>query len=276
MNVMYSGDRGISRGVLLSLLSIYEANPEMPLDVWIVTAHIDAPERTFEPITDDFVIDAQRAMRERGAQIRITKADVTAQFAAEPPTANIRSYFTPCCMLRLYADLVEDIPGRILYLDYDVLCASSMAALERLDLGSGEVAGVLDNYGRWFFHSRGLRMDYLNSGVLLLNMNEIRRTGMFARCRRLCATNWMFMPDQSAINKQASRKIFLPRAFNEQGKLRPDTVMHHFSTSFALLPVPHMVMVKPWQVDKVHRVLKLHAYDDLLQDFEGLLEQVSL
>lgn len=33
--------------------------------------------------------------------------------------------FTPCCMLRLYADRIPELPDRLLYLDTDVLCAGA-------------------------------------------------------------------------------------------------------------------------------------------------------
>lgn len=74
----------------------------------------------------------------------------------------------------------------------------------------------------------------------------------------------MFMPDQSAINKLATEKKIAPRRYNEQYKLQPDTVIQHFTTSFRFFPFFRTQTVKPWDVKRIHSVLKLHEYDDLL------------
>jgi len=43
--------------------------------------------------------------------------------------------------------------------------------------------------------------------------------------------------------------------------------MQHFTTSFRFFPWIHTVTVKPWQVDMVHKKLKLFEYDDLLNEY---------
>ena len=83
----------------------------------------------------------------------------------------------------------------------------------------------------------------------------------------------MFMPDQSALNKLAESKKILPRKYNEQRKLQPDTVLQHFTTSFRVYPVVHPVCVKPWDAEKMHSVLKLHEYDELLERAQTLTEK---
>ena len=168
-------------------------------------------------------------------------------------------------MLRLYADLVPGLPDRLLYLDNDVICRRDFDDFYNMDMTGAEIAGVLDYYGSWFFRRRIFSRDYLNSGVLLLNMPEIRRTGLFSRCRKRCAEKKMFMPDQSALNKLSDKKIILPRIYNEQRKLHDDTIFQHFTTSFRFFPWLHAVSVKPWQVEKMHEVLGIHEYDVLLE-----------
>ncbi len=34
----------------------------------------------------------------------------------------MKTRFTPCCMLRLFADEILELPDKILYLDNDVIC----------------------------------------------------------------------------------------------------------------------------------------------------------
>ncbi len=182
----------------------------------------------------------------------------------------MQTRFTPFCMLRLYADQVEELPERLLYLDNDVVCRMDITEFYHQELEGIDFAGVLDYYGGWFFRKHLFRRDYVNSGVLLLNMDRIRRTGLFTKCRERCRTKKMFMPDQSALNKLAETKRICPRRYNEQRSLHADTALQHFTTSFRFWPWLHTVTVKPWQVEQVHEQLKLYEYDSILQEYLSL------
>ena len=105
-------------------------------------------------------------------------------------------------------------------------------------------------------------------------MPEIKRTRLFARVRRLMEFKKMFLPDQTAINKLAKEKRFAPRRYNEQYRLQEDTVIQHFTTTFRFFPYFRTQTVKPWDVDRVHSVLGLHEYDDILNQFLELEPQL--
>ena len=77
----------------------------------------------------------------------VAQVDVSDLFLRQPPTANLATRFTPCCMLRLYADLVPDLPDRILYLDSDVIVRENLAAFYHQPMDGFELAGCLDYYG---------------------------------------------------------------------------------------------------------------------------------
>ena len=176
-------------------------------------------------------------------------------------------------MLRLFADKIPGLPDKLLYLDADVICRRDCGKFYHQDISGCELAGILDYYGKWFFRKNLFRMDYLNSGVLLLNMERIRRDGLFRKCRKLCREKKMFMPDQSAINRLAKEKRIQPGKYNEQRKLREDTVLQHFTTSFRFFPWLHTLTVKPWQIDKMHEKLRLYEYDDILEEYRMLKKE---
>lgn len=267
MNILYCGDKNMAQGLVLSVLSLTKHVKE-PLNIYILTMSYRDRGRTVEPLDPELRVTLDALLAPTGG--KSTFFDISPQFSEEPPTANLSTRFTPCCMLRLYADLLP-LPERLLYLDTDVLCRGDFSDMYHRDMEGVEVAGVLDHYGRFFFRRKWNRMDYLNSGVLLMNLEEIRRTGLLASCRRLCATKEMFMPDQSAINKLAVSKERLPRRYNDQRRLHSDTVFQHFTTHFRFFPYIRTVSVKPWQTDKMHSVLKLHEYDDLLNEFQCIM-----
>ena len=188
------------------------------------------------------------------------------------------SYFTPCSMLRLYADKIPELAKleRILYLDYDVVCRSSIQDFYNTDLDNIEAAGVLDIYGKNFYHYHGFfKQDYMNSGVMLFNMPECKKTKMFERAVLKCTERWMMLADQAALNKTIERRKLMPRKYNEQAE-RPkkDTVLHHFSNNFKFWPLFHVQKVKPFEIEKIHKVLKITEYDNILNEYNKLKDNL--
>lgn len=261
MNVLFCGDSGITKGIYLSVMSLLK-NASRPINVYILTASIGKRQA----IDNSFAERLRTAADKKGAACNIYLIDITERFCDYLPLANMTTRFTPLCMLRLFADETPEIPDKILYLDTDVLCRKNFDELYDFDISDIEIAGVPDRYGKWFF-SNPLLHNYLNSGVLLLNMANIRKSGLFFKCRKMCRDKKMFMPDQTALNKLAV-KTKLPRRFNEQGKIREDTVFKHFTTFFKFFPYIRAVTIKPWDVEKLHGELKIFEFDYLLNEYK--------
>lgn len=267
MNVLYSGDGNIVDGVIISSISLARCVRE-PLRIFVLTAEFEYNGEKREAVSASFAAFLEMYLKKYNACATVTLIDISERFQSELPSANMETRFTPGCMLRLYADEVDELPKRILYLDNDVICRSDPHLFYNQQMGDNELAGVLDYYGGWFFRQKLYKRDYLNSGVLLLNLSKIRESSLFKRAREMCVTKKMFMPDQSALNKLCRSKIICKRKYNEQRKLHSDTVFQHFTTSFRFFPYFHSVSVKPWNVSGMHNVLKLHEYDDLLEEYE--------
>lgn len=277
MNIMFCGDEKMTDGVLIATLSLMR-HTDQPLHIYVLTAKLNVNGHAYQPFS---AVTAERMadlMRQENPQHRLTRIDITDLFMANPPQANMTTMFTPYCMLRLYADLIPELPDRVLYLDTDIVCRRSFSNLYQEPMKDVDIAGVLDHYGKWWFHHKLTWFDYINSGVLLMNLASIRQDGLLVRCRRLIRHRWLFMPDQSAMNIIAKSKQILPRKYNEQHKVETDTVFQHFTTSFRFWPRFRIVTVKPWQISAVHQQLGLHEYDDLLNDYRQLapkLKEVS-
>ena len=273
MNILYCGDKGIARGVLVSILSLVKNNFE-PLNIYILTINYE-----------DTVAFAEKAakfldklVKEKDAKSFVKLIDATDVFVENLPKKNMGSYFTPCSMLRLYMDKVPEIAklDRVLYLDYDVVCRGDISEFYNMDLTGIEAAGVLDIYGKNFYHYHGLfNFDYMNSGVMLFNVSECVKSGMFEKAVKLCADRWMMLADQAALNKSIARRELVARKYNEQGE-RPkkDTLLHHFSNNFKFWPYFRVQKVKPFEVDKIHKVLKITEYDDILEEYEKLKDNL--
>ena len=275
MNILYCGDKGIERGALVSILSLLmRGSKDNIYNIYIATIRYEG----VVPFPDKSVEFLDGLVKQYNKKSFVKLIDATEAFVSELPVKNMGSYFTPCSMLRLYIDKIPELArlDRILYLDYDVVARKDISEFYNMDLTSIEAAGVLDIYGRRWYHYNGLFVqDYMNSGVMLFNVPECTRNGVFEKAVRLCATRKMMLADQAALNKSISRRELVDRKYNEQEeKPRFETVLHHFSNNFKFWPVFHVQKVKPFEIDKIHQVLKIHEYDDILKIYNQLKDNL--
>ncbi len=185
--------------------------------------------------------------------------------------ANENAYCTPYTLLRLLADLVPNMPSKLLYLDIDMMIGDDIVKLYNIDVSDYEYAAVKEKYGSWL-----IRPDYINAGMLLLNMEKIKETGLLKKARNLIKTKKMLFADQDAIFRATTNKLLLPRIFNEQSKFnKKDTVVCHFCKRLMLLPYPHTENFKQWNVEEVHKVLKCHSFDEDLEEYLKLKEKYN-
>ncbi len=264
MNLLFCGNSKVFDGVLTCLLSIVKRTTEnVRLNVFLFTMDVSRIKADYVPITDAEVDFLQNILRKYNPKSTVKKVDVTQlyeeNFAGSP---NEGAYCSPYTLIRLFADLVPKMPDKILYLDADVMFNRDARLLYDIDVTDYEYAAANDHYGKYL-----IRHDYINAGVLLLNMKKIRQTGLFEKARKLICTKKLVFADQSAIIRSTTRKKLLPQKFNDQKFLHKHTVVRHFSKRLFWLPYPHTDNIKQWQVDKVHKVFRYHAFDDIYEEY---------
>ena len=275
MNILYCGDENIEDGLIISILSLLK-NVKEKLRIYVLTMDLQNGERTYRGISDSSINLIDAKVKEVNQDNFVKKIDITEMFNNELPIKNMETRFTPYCMIRLFVDEIPDMPDKILYLDTDVVCRKDCSEFYSQDISKYELVGVLDHYGKWFFRNNIFKLDYINSGVLLLNLEKIKQTGLLKKCREMCRTKEMFMHDQSAINKIAKAKNIQPRKYNEQRKLHQDTVFQHFTTSFRFFPWLHTLTIKPWQIERVQNELKIKEYDDIFEQYTTIIKNRDL
>ena len=264
MNLLFCGNSKVFDGVLTCLLSIVKRTTEnVRLNVFLFTMDVSRIKADYVPITDLEVDFLQNILRKYNPKSTVKKVDVTQlyeeKFAGSP---NEGAYCSPYTLIRLFADLVPKMPDKILYLDADIMFNRDARLLYDIDVTDYEYAAANDHYGKYL-----IRHDYINAGVLLLNMKKIRQTGLFEKARKLICTKKLVFADQSAIIRSTTRKKLLPQKFNDQKFLHKHTVVRHFSKRLFWLPYPHTDNIKQWQVDKVHNVFRYHAFDDIYEEY---------
>lgn len=274
MNLLYCGDANIIDGLVISILSLLK-NTDEELHIFVFTMRYENKKKKYEPLSSDNIKVIEKEMKKKNKNNFLKLIDVTGEVNSCPPEANIKTFFTPYCMLRLYADLVPDLPDKILYLDNDVVCLKDPHSFYNIDNTNYELVGVLDYYGSHFYRKDILKKDYINSGVLLLNMKLIKENKLFEKCRMMCKNVKRLLPDQAALNKYANKKLIVSRIYNEQKQENDNTVFRHFSTTFKFWPRICTQTIKPWHIENLHNILKVHSFDDILEEYKNVLERMK-
>lgn len=271
VNILLCGNKKVFDGALTQLISMTNRTKE-DIRCFIFTMDVSRLNPDFTCIEDEQIDFLNEVVKSKNPNNSVEKVDVTQLYEKEfANCANESAYCTPYTLLRLLADLVSNMPRKLLYLDIDMMIGDDIAKLYNIDVSNYEYAAVKEKYGSWF-----IRPDYINAGMLLLNMEKIRETGLLKKARNLIKTKKMLFADQDAIFRSTTKKLLLPRIFNEQSKFnKKDTVVCHFCKRLMFLPYPHTENFKQWNVEEVHKVLKCHSFDEDLEEYLKLKEKYN-
>jgi lipopolysaccharide biosynthesis glycosyltransferase len=139
----------------------------------------------------------------------------------------VMSEFTTAMWYRIFLPELLAEADRILYLDVDTLVTDSLAPLLDIDLAGHYLGAVTNVFLDHHLHrpaELGLPLEgYFNSGVLFLNLDEMRRDDCTAALRDYAIENagridW---PDQDTLNAVlGGRRIALHPRWNAMNALR--------------------------------------------------------
>lgn len=269
INICYSGNKKIFEGLLLAVLSLAKTTKE-ELKVHILTMDLHEENPNFLPFSDEQIELLDKILKEKNKDSQAIKIDVTKQYIEQLRDGkNHHNGYTPYATLRLLLDLVPNIPDKMIYMDIDTMCVSDIKQLDDVDINGYDFGATKDYMGRFWIHRH-----YCNSGVMTMNLKQIKENGLFVKCRKKVNKTKMLMPDQTALNKYGKKK-YLPFKFNEQRKIKKDTVVKHFCKGIVFfLPFGfHIYNIKQWQRDKVHKSLKIFCFDDLYERVDNLKKE---
>lgn len=266
MNILLCGNEKVFDGALTELISITNKTKE-PVNCYIFTMNLSRVKPEYIEIKDEQIKFLDEVIKAKNQENSVRKIDVTEIYEKEfGYCKNENAYCTPYTLLRLLADLIPEIPDKILYLDIDMMAGDDISKLYNIDVSEYEYAAVKEKYGSVLLYP-----DYINAGMLLLNMKKIKETKLLEKARDLIKNKKMLFADQDAIYHSTTKKLLLPRIYNEQSKFnKKDTVICHFCKRLLLWPYPRTENFKQWQIEEVHKVLKCHAFDEDLNEYVKL------
>lgn len=261
IDIIYAGNDLMFDGVLLSTLSMLRRTKE-DIHVHFFTMDFTEKNPKFKPFRLDQAKFIETELRKFNPNFRFSIVDCTEKYnQLLKDNKNEKPVYSPYCTLRLLADQYDELKGKIIYLDIDTMIYGDIKNLYDLDIEGIEYMASHDYMGRFW-----IKRDYINSGILLLNMDLIRETKLLEKCRKLVKTKKMYFTDQTALYKSKTHFKFFPNEyrFNQQRKVKPDTVVKHFCKGIRWFPFK-IYNVKQWEIEKVQNYLKIHEFDE---DFE--------
>ena len=272
INILLCGNKKVFDGALTELLSITNKTKET-INCYIFTMDVSRIKKEYTCITDEQVDFLNEVVKSKNKENKVIKIDVTNLYESEFGNCkNEGAYCTPYTLLRLLADMVPEIPDKILYLDIDMMAADDISKLYNTDITDYEYAAVKEKYGSIFIWP-----DYINAGMLLLNMKKIKETKLLEKARNLIKTKKMLFADQDAIYRATTKKLLLPRIYNEQSKFnKKDTVICHFCKRLMWMPYPHTENYKQWNVNEIHKELKCYSFDKDLEEYVKLKKEYEV
>jgi len=120
------------------------------------------------------------------------------------------SYFTTATFIRISIPNFLTDEKKVIYLDSDLIVSKDLSTLFNLNIDNYALAGVYDRLGE---SRTGIKISkkgfYINSGVMLLNLDSLRRENFFEKCLNLYEnfSQEFTLVDQCIINKCAHGKV---------------------------------------------------------------------
>ena len=258
IDVIYAGNDLMFDGVLLSALSMVRRTKE-DIHIHFFTMDFTEKNEKFKIFRDDQARFIEKELRKYNPNFKFSIIDCTAEYnKLLKDNKNEKPVYSPYCTLRLLADRYKELQGKVVYLDIDTMLYGDVKELYDIDMEGLEFRAAHDYMGRIW-----IKRDYFNSGILLLNMDEIRKTKLLEKSRYLVKTKKMYFTDQTALYKSKVHFEFFPDEyrFNEQRSVKSNTVVKHFCKGIRWFPFK-VYNVKQWEIDKVQNYLKIHEFDE--------------
>ena len=196
MDICYATNESFAPYMAVSIVSLLENNASRNVVVHIL--HSDLSEATTARLK-------MFETRYKNAKIQFHKIDDSRfeKFGLTIGHITRETYFR-----YMIAEVLPNI-SRVLYLDGNTIVNGDICELFDTDLTNYYCAGVSDIYIESVGYKKTLGLDglYINAGVILFNLDEMRKTDIAEKLFKLTAENNFKYQDQDTINVTFNGKI---------------------------------------------------------------------
>lgn len=170
--------------------------------------------------------------------------------------------WVPFVLFKMLIHKIKELQGKVIYLDGDVMASGDINKYFEIDIKDPyEIAATRDRW-IWNIFYNYIRK-YFNAGVLLIDLDKIRKNKSFEKTIKFIKEKKPYRCEQTALNlcckiMKATKKDY---RFNYlRDGIRDDVVLKHFVNAWRFNP--WHFGIRQWQIDKVHKYLKLHNWDE--------------
>lgn len=217
--------------------------------VLIASAAFHTPDLRATVLDNGISAENRARIDALGARLGIAIDRIEIDADAFADLAVRRGHLTRSTYLRLLIPDLMPEADRVVYMDCDMVVTDDLSPLAALPLGDAVVAAVPDpSPDAAELTATGIaRGDYVNAGLLVMNLPVWRSDGIAARCLALLTNpaRPLRAEDQSALNIAAKGRIIpLPARFN----LYADPAAHAHPDGLPPDPavIHYVVNLKPW------------------------------
>lgn len=209
-HIVFAADNNFATPLKVAVFSYLRSNPEPTI------IHVIQEELSRRHICDLEKLVLHFHPEKDGSKVVVHSVPKEVSFASrESCTVTAKA----TCYRYLIPNLLKEC-SRVLYLDCDLMLRGNLRELFSWDLEQKCLAGCRDghvaigDWGREIFDKYGVD-DYINAGVLLLNLDQLRKEGVVGDFLRLDAENHFPYRDQDVINiATQGRRSVLPGVYN--------------------------------------------------------------
>ena len=198
LNICYSINENFARHVAVSITSLLENNTHSKIIVHIL--YSDLSDKTILRLS----VFEKRYPNAKIVFHKIESARFK-DFQINIPHITKETYFR-----YLISDIITD-SNKVLYLDGDTVVNGEISELFNIDLTGFYCAGVRDIYIEQIGYKKEIGLTeselYINAGVILFNLEEIRKSSIVKKLFKLSAESDFKFQDQDVINVAFKGKI---------------------------------------------------------------------
>lgn len=188
--------------------------------------------------------------------IGVKKVDFEATCLEKPDISiithpNIMRHITNTATYRLFAPFILPC-DKVIYLDADTIVLDDIKKLWEFE--PEYIAGVQDPLYRYQARKNNLKHLYINSGVMVMNLKNLRKLDWLERIKATQNGYNLSLLDQDIINIALGDKIeHLPLKWNVYSKIYPETTYDMIKVRDNPSIIHWCGKEKPWNADVWHK-----------------------
>lgn len=217
MNILMASDSNTYTGVELAVYTIMQHNRNVNFYIFTMDIEVDNKAlqeiKVYKGLCDWHKSKLKKIVRYFDAHSNIVFIDTLEYYKKYLSGGhNEHSCFTPYATLRLIADKALPNVSHVLYLDCDTAVTGDISAVYN-DYVQRDC-----HYAAWIAEDACDGKGEMVSGVMIMNLDKMRRTGFLDTARRNYLMNHYKYPDQDAL-RDAGSPVPLPNNFGYCNKL---------------------------------------------------------